>query len=70
MYKSWQEMNVRERAQYLVNTSAQDMHSSLGTLVRGDLAVLRAAVKITKRRGEKTKVRMLQSAIRKLEKNP
>lgn len=65
MYKHYFEMTPREKARYLVNTSADDLKSSLTN--HTDLEVLRLARRITVRRGERTKTLYLNRAIKRLE---
>jgi hypothetical protein len=61
---------LAERAKGLVNTSVDDMQSGLWFYKsRDDLQLLRTALMITNKRGEKTKSRILKSKIKKLEKS-
>ena len=55
-----------EQVSSLINTSVDDMQSGLWSY--NNLDVLRAALRTVKRRGEKTKAKILASKIRKLEK--
>lgn len=63
-----QRLAVSARAQNLVGTSVQDMESGLSHYsTRDDLLVLRAALKIVKRRKETTKAKILARRIKKVE---
>jgi len=63
-----QQLAVIARAQDLVGTSVQDMESSLWHYsTRDDLLVLRAALKIVKRRKETTKAKILARWIKNVE---
>lgn len=58
---------VMQRARALVNTSVQDMVSGLSHYCkREDLRVLAMGLIIVKRRGERTKTRILESKIKRL----
>jgi hypothetical protein len=57
---------LRERVDWLTNTSVDDMRSSLDGYGLDDLAVLHASYKRCKRRGEKTKAKILASKIKQL----
>lgn len=63
-------MNVRlikDKAAALINTSVQDMQSGLWDYTtEEDLAVLRLAYIMSRRRNEKTKSKVLASKIRRL----
>lgn len=63
-----QNRTLQERVSSLINTSVDDMQSGLWNY--NDLNVLRPALIICIRRGEKTKVKILGAKIRKMEKNP
>jgi hypothetical protein len=56
----------RNQIQNLVNTSVQDMQSGLWQYTNVDF--LKKALAVVKKRGEKTKVKVLEAKIRKLEK--
>ena len=58
--------SVEEKAAYLVNTSVEDMRSSLDFI--RDLAVLERALDLVTTTGEKTKQLMLERRIRKMKK--
>ena len=60
------ETSILERAIWLVNTSVDDMSSSLWNYQWRDLPILRRALEIVKRRGEKTKVKALTAKINML----
>ena len=54
----------------LINTSVEDMNSSLNCNPGYyELPVLKKALEVVNRRGEKTKAKILDSKIRKLEKD-
>lgn len=57
---------MRERVSWLVNTSVEDLRSSLN--FEEDQAVIRKALKVCKDRGEKTKATMLERKLKKMEK--
>lgn len=60
---------IRDRASSLVNTSVQDMQSGLWHYTTTeDLAVLRVAYIMARRRNEKTRSKILASKIRRLDK--
>ena len=59
---------MAKSATNLVYTSVQDMQSSLHSWGVEDLPLLRAALSIATKRGEKTKVKILSAKIKKLEK--
>jgi len=59
---------LRERIDWLINTSVDDLQSGLWNYGVEDLDLLRGAFKRVTKRGEKTKARILRSKIRKLEK--
>lgn len=61
-------VSLSSRARSLVSTSVQDLQSGLWFYGVQDLSLLRAALIICKNRGEKTKLRILSSKIKKLEK--
>ena len=59
---------ISASAQYLVNTSVQDMESGLWHYsTREDLRVLKAGLKIVNRRKETTKAKILKRKIRQME---
>ena len=59
---------MRKRAEWLVNTSVQDMQSGLWQYTtQDDLDLLRLAYVIVRRRREATKCKVLASKIRKLD---
>lgn len=61
---------MNKSVSWLVNTSVQDMQSSLSCAeVNGDLDLdfLREALKVVIRRDEKTKMKILERYIRKLD---
>lgn len=60
--------SLQEQVDWLINTSVDDLQSSLYAYSVQDLNVLRKAYARVKRRGEKTKAKVLASKIRKLEK--
>ena len=60
---------LAQKARSLVDTSVQDMQSGLYNFTsRDDLQILRTALMIVNKRGEKTKVNILRRKIAKLEK--
>lgn len=59
---------ISYRVNNLVNTSVQDMQSGMWAYEFKDLNVLRAALKVVEKRGEKTKARVIETKIRKLQK--
>jgi len=63
--------SVAERAQGLVSTSVDDLHSSL-PYYQGidpfDVETIKHGLKICQRRGEKTKATMLRRKLKKMEK--
>ncbi len=60
---------LAQKARSLVNTSVQDMQSGLYNFTsRDDLQILRTALMIVNKRGEKTKFNILRRKIAKLEK--
>lgn len=62
---------MNKTVSYMVNTSVDDMRSSLECAEcekRLNIHTLRAALEVVTRRGEKTKAKMLASYIKKLEK--
>jgi hypothetical protein len=59
------------RAQSLVGTSVDDLHSSLNFYdrnIQSDIETIRYGLKICERRGEKTKATMLRRKLKKMEK--
>lgn len=61
---------LAERARALVNTSVEDMQSSLWFYTtREHWQILCTALMIVNKRGEKTKSKILKSKIKKLEKS-
>jgi hypothetical protein len=61
---------LAEHAKSLVNTSVEDMQSGLWFYTSSEhLQILRTALMIVNKRGEKTKSRILKSKIKKLEKS-
>jgi len=59
------------RVQSLVNTSVDDMHSSLNfyqSNIQSDVETIRYALQIVARRKEKTKATMLRRKLKKMEK--
>ena len=59
---------VKQKASELINTSVQDMQSGLWHYTtEEDLAVLRVAYIMARRRNEKTKARILASKIKRLQ---
>lgn len=59
---------MREQVDFLINTSVQDLQSSLDGYGKDDIQLLRLAHRRVSRRGEKTKARVLATYIRKLTK--
>ena len=57
-----------ERVHYLVNTSVDDMESGLWQYGRKDLDLLQKAFLLVRRRGEKTKAKILARKIKALKK--
>ncbi|RJP53602.1 MAG: hypothetical protein C4583_04250 [Anaerolineaceae bacterium] len=59
-----------KRAEFLVNTSVDDLQSSLEHYEANedDIAVIRLGLKWCERRGEKTKALLLRRKLKKLEK--
>lgn len=67
--KSGLNSDLSQRARDLVGTSVQDLQSSLSHYTtRDDLPVLRTALLIVNRRGEKTMALHLKRKIKRLEK--
>jgi hypothetical protein len=70
MAANWSAIRAEEvsrRAQYLVNTSVQDLQSGLWQYkTRADLRVLRAALTIVNRRKETTKAKVLKRRIKQV----
>lgn len=61
---------VLQRARNLVNTSVQDMQSGLSHYwSREDLRILSVGLIIVRKRGEKTKVSILERKIKKIRKD-
>jgi len=63
---------LNERVSWLVNTSVQDLHSSLhfyNSKSADDMEILKSALATCKRRGEKTKAKLLDSKMRKMERD-
>ena len=66
--KSITSKEISERARDLVGTSVDDLQSGLWAYsTREDLRVLRAGLKIVKRRKETTKAKILERRIKKVE---
>lgn len=61
---------IFKRAEFLVNTSVDDLQSSLPHYEANDedIAVIRLGLKWCERRGEKTKVTLLKRKLKKMEK--
>lgn len=57
---------MRQRVSWLVNTSVDDLRSSLA--FEDDLAVISKCLAVRKRNGEKTKVTMLERKLKQMEK--
>lgn len=57
---------ISYRVNNLANTSVQDMQSGMWAYEYKDLNVLQAALKVVKKRGEKTKAKVIETKIRKL----
>ena len=61
--------NEKQQVRDLANTSIEDMKSSLSCMPgHYGLGVLRAVLRIAKRRNEKTRIRVIESEIKKLQK--
>jgi Mg2+/citrate symporter len=60
--------NIERRASYLINTSVEDVKSSIASYTIADLPVLVKALEICQGRNEKTRVKVLQSKVRQLTK--
>jgi hypothetical protein len=61
--------DLQERAHNLINTSVQDMQSGLWFYQGADadhIEIVKRCLAICKRRGERTKVRLLESKLRKM----
>lgn len=59
----------KRQVSYLANTSIEDMKSSLNCMpVHYGLPVLRTVLRTAKRRNEKTRIRVIESEIKKLQK--
>lgn len=66
------EKTIRERAHYLVNTSVNNLQSSLYFYkwdVKRDVETIRYGLGICLRRGEKTKANLLRRKLSQMEKN-
>lgn len=65
--------DVSEEAQSLVNTSVDDMKSGLYFYQSSNpihVAIIERGLKICKRRGEKTKAKLLESKLKNMKKAP
>lgn len=64
--------SIRDRAYFLVNTSVEDMQSSLPLytyLCITDVQTVRLGLAICKKWGEKTKVKILERKLKRMEKD-
>lgn len=64
--------SIQDRANFLVNTSVEDMQSSLYSytyLNISDVQTIRLGLAMCKRRGEKTKVKLLERKLKRMEKD-
>lgn len=62
-----EEKTMNKSVSHLVNTSVEDLRSALECAGRLNIHTLQAALEVVERRGEKTKAKMLRSAITRAE---